>query len=37
MITLMIHITQFNVDIFIIDIFLFISESEDKEYVNLEF
>ena len=41
MITLMINIyvntTQFNVDICIIDIFSFISESEDKEYVNLKF
>ena len=41
MITLMINIdvntTQFNIDIFIIDIFSFISESEDKEYVNLQF
>ena len=41
MITLMIDIdvntTQFNVDIFIIDIFSFISESEDKEYVNVQF
>ena len=32
-----VNITQFNVDIFIIDIFLFILESEDKEYVNLKF
>jgi hypothetical protein len=26
-----------NIDIFIIDIFSFISESEDKEYVNFKF
>ena len=37
MINIYVNTTQFNVDIFIIDIFLFISESEDKEYVNLKF